>query len=90
MPKRYPSDVSDTQWSKVKEFFDHKREDGRGRPRKHDARELLNAILYVMNQGCSWRALPKDLPPWKTVFSQRQRWTEDGTLQRAMGALALA
>lgn len=89
MRKHYPSDLSDAQWRKVQPFFERSTAAG-GRPSKHEARELLNGILYVMNQGCSWRGLPGDFPHWKTVFSQRQRWTEDGTLQRAMGALARA
>lgn len=90
MRKRYPSDLSDRQWKRVAPLFETQREDKRGRPREHSPRELLNGILYVMREGCSWRGLPGDLPCWKTVFSQRQRWTEDGTLQRAMGALARA
>jgi len=89
MHKTYPTDLTDNQWLKVAEFFQPARPTG-GRPRTHEARELVNAVLYVMKEGCSWRALPNSFPPWKTVFSQRARWTADGSLERAMGALARA
>jgi putative transposase len=30
-------------------------------------REVMNGIFYLLRSGCSWRMLPKDLPPWGTV-----------------------
>lgn len=89
MAKKYPSDVTDAQWNKIKHLFEVPRPKG-GKPREHSCRSLLNAIFYVMKEGISWRALPDSFPSWQTVFSQRRRWTEDGTLQRAMGAFARA
>ncbi|WP_375316292.1 transposase [Wolbachia endosymbiont (group A) of Colletes cunicularius] len=32
-------------------------------------RTIINAIRYMMRTGCQWRQLPKDFPPWKTVYS---------------------
>jgi len=69
MSKRYPSDLTDAQWAKVKGIFQPTRKSGR--QRTHSAREMLNAILYVMKEGCSWRSLPKEFPHWNTVFIQR-------------------
>ena len=89
MAKRYPSDVTDKQWALVKEFFEPD-VPPRGRPRKHPPRELLNGILYVMREGCSWRGLPRDFPPWETVWTARRRWSMNGTLDRAHEALARA
>jgi putative transposase len=88
MAKRYTSDVTDKQWILVKEYFDPERT--MGRPRKHTPRELLNGILYLTRQGCSWRDLPKDFPPWGTVWTARRRWTLNGALDRAHEALARA
>jgi putative transposase len=51
------------------------------------AREIVNAILYVLKNGCAWRALPHDFPKWQTVFVQRSRWTKQGRLGRATAAL---
>jgi putative transposase len=50
-------------------------------------REVVNAILYLNREGCSWRALPHDLPPWKTVYNYFARWRDDGTWQVILGVL---
>ena len=39
-----------------------------GRPRTHEARELLDAIFYAVRGGCAWRLLPHECPPWQTVY----------------------
>ncbi|MBC8737091.1 transposase [Paraburkholderia sp. UCT31] len=83
MRKAYPSDVTDEQWARVAPAFQRQR----GRPRCISARELLNAILYVMRTGCGWRALPHDFPKWQTVFAQRRRWTRSGVLAAAHARL---
>lgn len=49
---------------------------------KHPLREILNGIFYVLRSGCSWRMLPKDLPPWQTVYTYFRRWKLDGTWER--------
>lgn len=89
MAKQYPSDLSDAEWALVQPYFEPPRPKG-GRPRVHSARSLLNAIFYIMRSGCQWRMLPDSFPPWPTVSTARRRWTADGTLQRAVSALARA
>ncbi|NRB06418.1 MAG: transposase [Richelia sp.] len=32
-----------------------------------------------MCQGSTWRALPRDLPPWSTVYGYFRRWRKHGT-----------
>ena len=54
----------------------------RGRPRLHGLRAVLNAVFYVLKSGCPWRLLPKDFPPWKTVYDWFRRWRIDGTWER--------
>jgi putative transposase len=39
----------------------------------------LNAIFYRNRNGCTWRALPHDFPPWRTVYNYFQKWRDDGT-----------
>jgi putative transposase len=41
-------------------------------------RWVLNAILYVLRTGCQWRQLPKDFPPWKSVYTVFWRWRKAG------------
>ncbi len=45
-------------------------------------RLLLNAILYVVEQGCKWRGLPPRFGNWHTVHTRMNRWSNSGVLQR--------
>jgi putative transposase len=64
--KHYPSDLSDAAWARIAPLLPDQRT---GRPREHSARELMDAIWYVLRGGISWRALPHDFPAWQTVYS---------------------
>jgi putative transposase len=59
----------------------------RGRPRTHDTREIAGAIFYLLKSGCPWRLLPKDFPPWETVYWWFGRWRIDGIFERLNVAL---
>ena len=64
--KRYPTDLTDEEWSRIETFLP--RPAATGRPRDVDLREVLNAVRYLVRTGCGWRMLPKDFPPWQTVY----------------------
>ncbi len=49
----------------------------------------MNGVLYVLETGCQWRALPKDLPPRSTVHDHLMLWDRDGTLERTHHELYL-
>lgn len=74
----YDTDMTDTQWALLEHFFPERPDGTRGRPRTHSAREIVNAILYILTAGCVWRLLPHDLPPWKTVYHYFRTWSQDG------------
>ena len=57
-----------------------------GRPRKYPRREIWNAIFYQAKNGCTWRALPHDFPPWGVVWMQFCRWRDNGTLEAVHAA----
>jgi putative transposase len=76
----YPSDVTDREWTVLEPLVSPASQ--RGRPRLHPLRRILNAIFYIVRGGCAWRLLPRDLPPWKTVFHYFRKWRLDGTWQR--------
>ena len=59
----------------------------RGRPRKTDLREDVNAIIRALRSGCAWRTLPRDPPPWQTVYTYFRTWKSDETLKRVHDAL---
>ena len=64
--KRYPSDLTDEEWSAVEPFLP--KTAGTGSPRRIDLREVLNAIRYLVRSGCEWRMLPVHFPPWETIY----------------------
>ena len=43
---------------------------------------VLNALLYVLENGCKWRALPSEYGNWHTVYMRLNRWAKSGVLQR--------
>jgi transposase len=64
--KRYPSDLTDEEWSAIWPFLPGP--SATGRKRRIDLREVLNAIRYMVRSGCEWRMLPIHFPPWQTVY----------------------
>ena len=83
--QRYPTDLTDRQWALVAPHVPPARPGGR--PRAADRREVVDAILYVLRNGVTWRALPHDVPPWKTVYHYLRLWRLDGTWERIHDAL---
>jgi transposase len=49
--------------------------------------QVLNAILYVAEQGCKWRGLPKRFGPWHTIYMRMNRWAKNGVLDRVFEKL---
>ena len=85
----YPGDLTQARWKiltpcLVKPLPAVRR---RGRPPKQDFRAAVNGMLYVVKTGCQWRMLPKDFPPWQTVYGGFRRWRREGRWERAMNAL---
>lgn len=83
----YPTDVSDDDWDRIAPLLPDARPGGR--PRSTDLREVVNAILYVSQCGCTWRMLPHDFPNWQTVYGYFKRWSESGLLERIASELNL-
>ena len=77
---RYTTDLTDTEWNLISYCFP--KPAVTGRPRKHTYRELLNAIFYLLRTGCQWRNLPKDLPPWPTVYDYFRQWERTERIAR--------
>ena len=45
----------------------------------------MNAILYLVKTGCQWRMLPRDFPPYNTVFYYFNKWKWEGVFEELMG-----
>lgn len=71
----YPTNLSNSQWQIISKFLNVDRQ------RKHDLREIVNAILYLVKTGCQWRMLPGDFPNWPIVYYYFSLWKRNGTLE---------
>jgi transposase len=77
MSKDYPSNLTRDQYDLLSDLLPEAKPGGR--PREVDLREILNAMMYLLVEGCRWRALPGDFPPWQTVYTYFRNWRKDGT-----------
>jgi len=80
----YPSSLTDEQWAVIRRLLPKPSKRGR---KPINRRLIIDAILYVLRTGCQWRALPKDFPNWKTVYTVFWRWKKQGVWQRIHDAL---
>lgn len=76
----YPTDLCDHEWRLIEPLLP--RPSHTGRPRRWSVRLLLNAIFYQLKSGCPWRLLPREYPPWQSVYSCFRKWRDDGTWER--------
>lgn len=79
--RRYPSDLTDAQWAILEPLLPVPacQTPTGGRPERHHRRAILDAIFYLVDNGIKWRALPTDLPPWRTVYGLLSRWSANQT-----------
>ncbi|MDQ3256768.1 MAG: IS5 family transposase [Acidobacteriota bacterium] len=76
----YPSDLSDREWEHIKALIPPAKPGGR--KRQTDMRVTLNAIFYVTRTGGAWRYLPRDYPPWQTVYGYFRAFRRAGVWER--------
>lgn len=77
MSKAYDRILTQAQWQLLEPLIPPAKPGGR--PRQVDIWEVLNAIFYVLCQGCTWRNLPGDFPNWQTVYTYFRNWRFDRT-----------
>jgi len=80
----YPSTLTDKEWSFLQAAFPPRR---LGRPPRYSSRLLLDAILYVVRSGCTWRMMPHEFPHWRLVYYYFSRWQTLGIWQKINLAL---
>jgi len=77
--KGYPSDVSDEEWSFCVNYLTLMKESAP--QRQYPLRAVFNALRYLVRVGGAWRMLPNDLPPWRVIHQQTQRWIKAGCFE---------
>ena len=70
------------QYEEIKECFPKQR-----KPAKISNLEVLNAVLYVVENGCKWKRLPKEYGDWHVIYVRVNRWAKKGVLQEAFAHL---
>jgi putative transposase len=81
----YPSDLSDAEWAVIEPLIPPAKPGGH--PRRVDMRQILNAVFYQQRTGCQWRSLPREYPPWPTVWTYFRQWRNNGTWETLHTAL---
>ena len=86
---RYPSNLTDAEWERLKPLIPEALPGGR--PRKTDMRAAMNAIFYLLRTGCPWRYLPRDeFPPRSTVYNIFRKFQKDGVWEAIWEELHMA
>ena len=77
--KPYPTDVTDDEWAFLAPYLTLMDQDAP--QRRHDLREVVNALRWIVRAGAQWRMLPTNFPPWAAVYQQTQRWIAAGCFE---------
>jgi len=84
----YSTNLTDAEWEilspLLKQILPHTK---KTRPPNWTQREILNGIFYQLKNGCNWADLPKDLPPYSTVYWHYKQWRQQGVVQELMRVL---
>src|ERR1700722_9612709 len=86
MAKRepYPSTLSDKEWKLIRPLLPAGR---LGRPARYSPRVMIDAILYVVRSGCTWRMMPHEFPHWRLVYYYFAKWHAQGVWEKINLAL---
>ena len=77
-------EITEEQYAKIAPYLPRQR--GNVSMSNH---RLVNAILYVTESGCKWRALPKPYGNWHTIYVRMNRWSKNGVLKHLFEALQI-
>lgn len=80
----YSSSLTDKEWEIIEPLLPQKQ---KTRPPVWTKRQILDGIFYQLKNGCNWGDLPRDLPPYSTVFWYYKQWRETGVLDEIMNKL---
>ena len=75
-------EITHEQYNRIKDYFPKQRGNV-----KNENLQVLNAILYVAENGCKWRGLPGRFGNWHTIYTRMNRWAKNGVLDRIFEAL---
>jgi transposase len=80
--------LSDADWARVQDLFPES-SGTRGRPRRSD-REILNAILWLLQRKEKWHRLPGTFPPQQICYLRYMTWKRMGVLEQVNQRLSIS
>jgi transposase len=80
----YSSSLSDQEWEIIEPLLPKKK---KTRPPTWTKRQILDGVFYQLKNGCNWADLPRDLPPYSTVYWHYKQWRESGLMRKIMTVL---
>lgn len=80
----YSSSLTDKEWEIIAPLLPKKQ---KTRPPTWTKRQILDGVFYQLKNGCNWGDLPKDLPPYSTVFWHYKHWRSEGVLDEILTTL---
>lgn len=84
----YLSSLSDVEWEilepRLQEILPKKKQT---RPQNWSQREIIDGILYQLKNGCNWQDLPRDFPPYSTVYWHYKQWRHAGVFDHRIPRL---
>ena len=85
----YPSDMTDAEWQVLEPLLPAPAcaTAGGGHPERYCRREIVDALRYLVDQGCKWRGLPRDFAPWKRVYAYFVRWEKARVTEQVVDVL---
>lgn len=75
MRQEYPSDITREEFELIREELEGAKK--KTHPRKYDLYDIFCAVLYMLKEGCTWRAIPHDFPKWQNVRYHYDIWAKE-------------
>jgi len=80
----YSSSLTDEEWEIIAPLLPKKQ---KTRPPTWTKRQILDGVFYQLKNGCNWGDLPRDLPPYSTVFWHYKHWRSEGVFDEILTKL---
>lgn len=80
----YSSSLAEKEWEIIEPLLPKQQQT---RPPKWTKRQILDGVFYQLKNGCNWSDLPKDLPPYSTLFWHYKQWRSAGVLDEVVTQL---
>jgi transposase len=85
----YATDMTDAEWAIIEPMLPVPacETPAGGRPERYCRRQIVDAIRYLVDQGCKWRGLPRDFAPWRRVYGYFVKWEKSQVTEQVVDAL---